>query len=108
MPSNETRVQVEALNSAISNFNNKKMSMENAYLKIYQAVGELGDTWIGASYTSFDTRFNEMYAKLKTISEQMDKSVDKIRTAISEYENAEDTAEAAINSLADDASVSYF
>lgn len=104
---NNTRVSIEALSEAITTFDNKKMAMENAYLKIYRSVGELGDSWIGSSSQKFNDKFEQMYKNLETVSNQVDTAVQKIRLAIQEYEATEEATQSAINAL-EQGDTSYF
>lgn len=94
-----TRVSIPALEEAISNFETKKNSMEIAYLKISNAVRELGSTWKGASSDKFEQQFAEMYKNLQQTEERMDGAIAKLRTAMETYQEVEDANRAASEAL---------
>jgi len=102
-----TRVSIPALEEAIRNFEVKKNNLEIAYLKISNAVRELGSTWKGASSEKFEAQFDEMYQNLKQTEERMDGAIQKLRTAMETYQEVEEQNKAAADAAAE-GDTSYF
>ena len=59
-----TRVSVEALNKAISDYNARKQEMQVAYLQISNTVRQLNVTWTGSSSKKFADQFDQLYKNL--------------------------------------------
>ncbi|MGN0802973.1 MAG: WXG100 family type VII secretion target [Candidatus Faecivicinus sp.] len=102
-----TRVSIPALEEAITTFENKKVALENAYLKISNDVRELDTTWHGEASEKFKARFDELYKNLQVTEERMDGAIAKLRTAVQTYQEVEDENRAATEAL-DEGNVSYF
>jgi len=93
------KVSREAMQEAISNFETRKMAMENACLKISNEVRELDSTWHGQASETFKAQFDEMYTKLKQNEPAMAEIISDLKKAVDLYEAAEKEAESLINSL---------
>ena len=95
------RMSKDAMQEAISNFETRKMALENTYLKISNQVRELDSTWHGEASEKFKAQFEDMYKNLKQNETVMSNVISNLKTALSTYEAEETSAEALINSLSE-------
>lgn len=106
--SEEIRVSIEALNSAIKDFQGKRDSMENSYLKISNVVRELNTTWRGSSANKFSDQFNELYKNLSQTREQMDNAISKLEQARNIYQETEEAVGVMTESLEEGETPTFF
>lgn len=79
----------EEMESAINAFEMRKVSLENAYLKVSNAVRVLDGTWHGASSEKFKSQFDELYKNLAQCETVMSNVISKVKTALQTYEGKE-------------------
>ena len=87
------RVSKEALETAITNYETRKTSLENAYLKISNEVRVLSGTWRGEASEKFMSQFDELYKNLQQNETVMSNVISKLKEALSVYEEQETAAE---------------
>lgn len=87
----------EAMEEAITNFEARKVSLENAYLKISNEVRTLDGTWHGEASEKFKTQFDKLYENLKQNETVMSNVISNLKTALSIYEEQEQAATNLIN-----------
>ena len=58
------RISKEAMEAAISTFENKKTALENTYLKISNEVRVLDGTYHGEASEKFKSQFDQLYKNL--------------------------------------------
>ena len=97
--SEEIRVSIEALNGAIKDFESKRDSMENTYLKISNVIRELNTTWRGSSANKFSDQFDALYKNLSQTREQMDNAISKLEQARNIYQETEEAVKAMTEQL---------
>ena len=93
------RMSKSAMQEAISNFETKKMALENSCLKISNEVRQLDATWHGEASEKFKAQFEDMYKNLKQNEIVMSNVIANLKTALSTYEAEEAAAESLVNSL---------
>ncbi len=107
MPS-ETRVSIEALNSAIQNYKTKKDAMKMAYLQISNVIRELSTTWKGASSVKFTDQFDTLYKNLEKTEEQMDSATRKLEQARDLYQQTEESARSLLGNVEEGSTPTFF
>ena len=84
------KVSEEALQTAISNYETKRVELENTCLKISNEVRVLDGTWHGEASEKFKSQFDEMYNKLKQSDTTMANIVNNLKKALETYTNLEE------------------
>lgn len=87
----------EAMQTAISNFETRKASLENAYLKISNEVRVLDGTYHGEASERFKSQFDQLYKNLQQNETVMSNVIANLKTALSTYEEFEQAAANLIN-----------
>lgn len=93
------RMSQEAMQTAITAFENKKMALENSYLKISNEVRTLDSTWHGEASEKFKTQFDALYKNLQQNETVMSNVIANLKSALSVYQEQEEAASNLINSL---------
>lgn len=93
------KVSVDAMQTAISNFESRKLGLENAYLKISNEVRVLDGTYHGEASEKFKSQFDQMYKNLQQNETVMSNVIAKLKEALATYEEQEQAATNLINSL---------
>lgn len=78
-----------SMETAINTFENKKMALENSYLKISNEVRDLDGTWHGEASERFKAQFDALYDNLKQCETVMSNVVSNLKSALSVYEEQE-------------------
>lgn len=86
------RMSTEAMREAIQTFENKKMGLENAYLKISNEVRTLDGTWHGEASEKFKSQFEKLYQNLQQNEAVMSNVISKLNSALDTYEEFEERA----------------
>ena len=87
----------EAMQTAISNFETRKTSQENAYLKISNEVRVLDGTYHGEASEKFKSQFDQLYKNLQQNETVMGNVIANLKTALEIYEEQEQIATNLIN-----------
>lgn len=87
----------EAMQTAISNFETRKASLENAYLKISNEVRVLDGTYHGEASEKFKSQFDQLYKNLQQNETVMGNVIANLKTALEIYEEQEQIATNLIN-----------
>ena len=103
----ETRVSIPALQDAITNFENKKAALENAYLKISNEVRNLDATWHGEASEKFKSQFDAMYKNLQQTEERMEGAITKLNKAVEIYEEVDEQVKTGAENL-EEGKASYY
>lgn len=82
-------VNEEAFNTAINNFNAKKIAMQACYMKAMTTVNDLQGVWKGEANAAFTDKFNELYKNVEKTEQVMDTIIEKLKTALSTFEQQE-------------------
>ena len=93
MANGNVKVTTEELSSALGQFNTARGNVETAILRMGDAVATLTASWNGAAADTFDGKFNEMKANLKSCDPAIADAVSFLQNAVNEYESAEHEAE---------------
>lgn len=107
MPS-ETRVSIEALNSAINDYKAKKQAMQVAYLQISNTVRELNVTWKGSSAAKFADQFDQLYKNLQQTETQMDSATGKLEKARDLYVETEEKGKQMMSQVEEGTTPDFF
>ena len=103
-----TRVSIEALNKAISDYNARKQEMQVAYLQISNTVRQLNVTWTGSSSKKFADQFDQLYKNLEQTEQQMDAATKKLEQARDLYQQAETEAKSLLQQAEEGTTPSFF
>ena len=103
-----TRVSIEALNKAISDYNARKQEMQVAYLQISNTVRQLNVTWTGSSSKKFADQFDQLYKNLEQTEQQMDSATKKLEQARDLYQQAETEAKSLLQQAEEGTTPSFF
>ena len=93
------RLSQEAMEEAISNFESRKIALENAYLKISNEVRTLDGTWHGEASEKFKNQFDGLYQNLKQNETVMSNVIKNLKAALAIYEEKEEAARTLIEAL---------
>lgn len=85
----DLKVNEEALQTAITNYEGKRVELENNCLKISNEVRQLDSTWHGEASEKFKSQFDELYNKLKQSDTVMGNIVSNLKKALETYNKAE-------------------
>ena len=93
------RISKEEMRSAISNFEQRKSALENAYLKISNEVRTLDGTYHGAASEQFKSQFDGLYKNLSQTESVMSNIISKLNQALQIYEETETAVQKAMDAL---------
>lgn len=93
------RMSEEALQTAITTFETKKMALENSYLKISNEVRTLDGTWHGEASEKFKTQFDALYRNLQQNETVMTNVISNLKTALSIYQEQENVITQTFNAM---------
>ena len=79
------KITKEEMEQAIQTFENKKMALENAYLKISNEVRTLDGTYHGEASEKFKAQFDALYKNLQQNEVVMGNVISKLRQALNIY-----------------------
>lgn len=81
----------EAFEAAVSQFNNAKQSLQNAYLQMTSAVFTLDSTWNGEASEAFKSQYNDLATNLRTSDGTIDTAIKDIQMIIAGHSEMEET-----------------
>lgn len=93
------RMSEEALQTAITTFETKKMALENSYLKISNEVRTLDGTWHGEASEKFKTQFDALYKNLQQNETVMTNVISNLKSALSIYQEQENVITQTFNAM---------
>lgn len=93
MANGNVKVTTDELSSALGQFNTARGNVEAAILRMGDAVATLTASWNGAAADTFDAKFNELKANLKSCDPAIADAVAFLQNANEQYETAEREAE---------------
>lgn len=93
------RMSEEALQTAITTFETRKMALENSYLKISNEVRTLDGTWHGEASEKFKTQFDALYRNLKQNETVMSNVISNLKSALSIYQEQENVITQTFNAM---------
>ena len=79
------KITKEEMEQAIQTFENKKMALENAYLKISNEVRTLDGTYHGEASEKFKAQFDALYKNLQQNETVMSNVISKLKQALNIY-----------------------
>lgn len=79
------RLTQEEMESAIQTFENKKMALENTYLKISNEVRTLDGTYHGEASEKFKAQFDALYKNLQQNETVMSNVIANLKQALTIY-----------------------
>ena len=79
------KITKEEMKQAIQTFENKKMALENAYLKISNEVRTLDGTYHGEASEKFKAQFDALYKNLQQNETVMSNVISKLKQALNIY-----------------------
>lgn len=79
------KITKEEMKQAIQTFENKKMALENAYLKISNEVRTLDGTYHGEASEKFKAQFEALYKNLQQNETVMSNVISKLKQALNIY-----------------------
>ena len=79
------KITKEEMEQAIQTFENKKMALENAYLKISNEVRTLDGTYHGEASEKFKAQFDALYKNLQQNEVVMSNVISKLKQALNIY-----------------------
>lgn len=91
----------EAFSAAVSQFNNCKNALQNAYLQMQSAVFTLDSTWNGDASEAFKAQFLKLSNNLKTSDGTIETAIKDIQMVIAGHEEVESTIEALFGATSD-------
>lgn len=89
----------EEMESAIQTFENKKMALENTYLKISNEVRTLDGTYHGEASEKFKAQFDALYKNLQQNETVMSNVIANLKQALTTYITFIDDATSQANAL---------
>ncbi len=92
------RISKEAMEAAISTFENKKTALENTYLKISNEVRVLDGTYHGEASEKFKSQFDQLYKNLQQTESVMSEVISKVKSVLALYSESEETITQMMNS----------
>lgn len=91
----------EAFSAAVSQFNNCKDALQNAYLQMTSAVFTLDSTWNGEASEAFKAQFLKLSNNLKTSDGTIDTAVKDIQMVVAGHEEMEAAASQLFSATSD-------
>ena len=79
------KITKEEMEQAIQTFENKKIALENAYLKISNEVRTLDGTYHGEASEKFKAQFEALYKNLQQNETVMSNVISKLKQALNIY-----------------------
>lgn len=83
------KVTEEAFETAIKDFDTKKIALQSCYTKIHTSAYDLQSVWKGEANTAFLEKFSEMYKNVEATEQVMDNIIDRLRRALTAYQEKE-------------------
>lgn len=80
----------EAFEDAVTQFNNAKQSLQNAYLQMTSAVFTLDGSWNGEASEAFKAQYNDLANNLKTSDGTIETAIRDIQMVIAGHTEMED------------------
>jgi WXG100 family type VII secretion target len=102
MAGSNVRVSVEALATAINDYNGKKASFQQAYLQISNVVRQLSVNYKSDAANAFYAKFDEIYKNISQTETQMESAITKLTQVKEIYEELIALQKAAVNALETD------
>ena len=93
------KVTQEEMQNAIQTIENKKMALENAYLKISNEVRTLDGTYHGEASEKFKAQFDALYKNLQQNEVVMGNVIANLKQALNIYTEEEEAARSMIEGL---------
>ncbi len=99
MAGNTMRMNVEAVQAAMSNYDARKNEFQTVVNTIKTTLFDLEGTWTGAAEKAYEGQARQLLQNMGTILNALDGAKGKLQVAINAYEAVEAAQKGAIDAL---------